>query len=84
MYLGYVLRDDIVERSVRNCKIFYRTDPDSNAGVCIRNLAGELIRLCEGVEVKDLKKVPIAASSSGGMRGFLRRLTRSLFSEEKN
>ena len=85
MYLGYVLRDDIVERSVRNCKIFYRTDPDSSAGICVRNLAGEIIRLCEGVEIKhnDAKKVPVAAAS-GGMRGFLRRITRSLFSEEKN
>ena len=81
VYLGYVLRDDAVERSVKNCKIFYRTDPDSNAGICIRNLAGELLRICEDMNVKK-EDVPVNAKS-GGMRGFLRRLTRSFLSEEK-
>ena len=78
-YLGYVLKDEVIGRSVKNCKIFYRTDPDSNAGICVRNLAGELLRLCEGAEIKQ-ENVP---SESGGMRSFLRRLTRSLFAEEK-
>ena len=83
VYLGYVLRDDAVERSVRNCKIFYRTDPDSNAGICVRNLAGELLRLCEGTTIDKKENIPVKAAS-GGMKGFLRRLTRSLFSDEKS
>lgn len=80
VYLGYVLKDETIARAVKNCKIFYRTDPDSSAGICVRNLAGELLRLCEGADIKQ-KEVPDAV---GGMRGFLRRLTRSLFAEEKN
>ena len=80
VYLGYVLRDDSVERAVRNCKIFYRTDPDSNAGICVRNLAGELLRLYEGMNVDSKEEIPVNART-GGMRGFLRRLTKTLFTE---
>ncbi|MBQ9389965.1 MAG: P-loop NTPase [Synergistaceae bacterium] len=50
MYLGYVLKDDAIERSVKNCRIFYRAEPDANASICIRNLAGELLRIFEGIE----------------------------------
>ena len=78
-YLGYVLKDDIINRSVKNCKIFYRTDPDSNAGICVRNLAGEILRLFEGADIKR----EIVPEQGGGMRGFLRRLTKTLFTEEK-
>ena len=78
-YLGYVLKDDVVNRSVKNCKIFYRTDPDSNAGICVRNLAGEVLRLFEGVDVKR----EVVPDSVGGMKGFLRRLTKSLFTDDE-
>ena len=77
-YLGYVLKDDVINRSVKNCKIFYRTDPDSNAGICVRNLAGEVLRLFEGADIKR-ETPPVSA----GMRGFLRRLTKSLFEENQ-
>ena len=82
VYLGYVLKDETVERAVRNCKIFYRSEPDSNAGICVRNLAGGVLRLCEGrCDDEGLKKsVPVSARS-GGFKGFLRRLSKSLFSD---
>lgn len=78
-YLGYVLKDDVINRSVKNCKIFYRTDPDSNAGICVRNLAGEVLRLFEGIEVRR----EVVPEQAGGMGGFLRRLTKSLFAEDE-
>lgn len=77
VYLGYVLKDDIINRSVKNCRIFYRTDPESSAGICVRNLAGELIRICEGTEFKR-KEIP---GERKGVRGFLSRLKQSLFSD---
>lgn len=79
MYLGYVLKDDVIERSVKNCRIFYRSDPDSNAGICIRNLAGDLLRLCEGMNVEH-EKLP---EKKKGIRGFLSRLSEKLFAENK-
>ena len=79
MYLGYVLKDDIIERSVKNCRIFYRSDPDSNAGICVRNLAGDLLRLCEGADVKHEEIAP----KKKGMRGFFSRLAKTLFDEKK-
>jgi len=79
MYLGYVLKDDVIERSVKNCRIFYRSDPDSNAGICIRNLAGDLLRLCEGMNVEH-EKLP---EKKKGIRGFLSRLSEKLFAEKK-
>ena len=78
MYLGYVLKDDVIERSVKNCRIFYRTDPDSNAGICIRNLAGDLLRLCEGAEIKR-EEIP---NRRKGMRGFFSRLAKTLFNDK--
>ncbi|MBQ9419881.1 MAG: hypothetical protein IJU31_05825, partial [Synergistaceae bacterium] len=68
-----------INRSVKSCKIFYRTDPDSNAGICVRNLAGEILRLFEGMDVKR----EVVPDSVGGMRGFLRKLTKSLFLEDE-
>ncbi|MBQ7152069.1 MAG: P-loop NTPase [Synergistaceae bacterium] len=79
MYLGYVLKDDTIIRSVRNCRIFYRTAPDSNAGICVRNLAGEILRICEGANI-EREELP---ENSAGMGGFLRRLANSIFAEEK-
>ena len=79
MYLGYVLKDDVIERSVKNCRIFYRSDPDSNAGICIRNLAGDLLRMCEGMNVEH-EKLP---EKKKGIRGFLSRLSEKLFAEKK-
>ena len=79
MYLGYVLKDDVIERSVKNCRIFYRSDPDSNAGICIRNLAGDLLRLCEGMNVEH-EKLP---EKKKGIRGFLSRLSEKLFAEKQ-
>lgn len=79
MYLGYVLKDDVIERSVKNCRIFYRSDPDSNAGICVRNLAGDLLRMCEGMNVEH-EKLP---EKKKGIRGFLSRLSEKLFAENK-
>ena len=78
LYLGYVLKDDAIERSVKNCRVFYRSDPDSSAGICVRNLAGELLRLCEGVDVKR----EIVPDNRSGMRGFFRRLARTFFDDK--
>ena len=82
VYLGYVLKDETVERAVRNCKIFYRYEPDSNAGICVRNLAGGVLRLCEvsSADVGSKESVQVSARS-GGFKGFLRRLSHSLFSD---
>ena len=79
VYLGYVLKDEAIERSVKNRRIFYRTDPDSNASVCVRNLAGELLRLCEGTDYKreDFKR----KTNNGTIKSFFRRLTDSLFTD---
>ena len=78
VYLGYVLKDDVIARSVKDCKIFYRTNPESNAGICVRNLAGDLLRLCEGADIRreDL-------SEGRGMRAFFKRLARTLFTDKK-
>ena len=77
VYLGYVLKDDAIERAVKNCKIFYRTDPECNASICVRNLAGELLRLCEGANIQR-HAMPDEAK---GVKGFFRRLARTLFSD---
>ena len=79
LYLGYVLKDDVIERSVKNCRIFYRSAPESSAGICMRNLAGDLLRLCEGVDVKH-ENFPARRK---GMRGFLSRLAKTLFADKK-
>ncbi|MBQ3586079.1 MAG: MinD/ParA family protein [Synergistaceae bacterium] len=83
-YLGYILRDDVIERSVKKCRIFYRSDPDSNAGICVRNLAGDLLRLCEG---KDFKHEELHVDNTPvkpkGMKGFLSRLAEKLFADKK-
>lgn len=79
VYLGYVLKDDVITRSVKNCKIFYRTDPDSNASICVRNLAGELLRLCEGANIERTELPP----DTGGVKGFFRMLARTLFNEDE-
>ena len=78
VYLGYVLKDDAVERNVRNCKIFYRTEPSSKASICVINLAGELLRLCEGVKIK---KEEITTKNSG-MGGFFRKLVKTILSQK--
>lgn len=77
VYLGYVLKDDAIANSVKNRKIFYRTDPDSNASICVRNLAGELLRLCDGLNLKR-ENVP----EKGSVRSFFRRLAKTLFTEK--
>ena len=77
VYLGYVLKDDSVERSVKNWKIFYRADPESTASICVRNLAGELLRLYEGANIQH-ESVP---RKSGGVKSFFKRLAQSLFSD---
>ena len=79
MYLGYVLKDDVIERSVKNCRIFYRSDPDSNAGICVRNLAGDLLRMCEGINLAH-EDLPMKRK---GMKGFLSRLAEKLFADKK-
>ena len=78
IYLGYVLKDDVIEQSVKARKIFYRTDPDSNASICVRNLAGELLRLCDGVNTKR-ETIP----ENGAVKSFFRRLAKTLFTDKK-
>ena len=77
VYLGYVLADDVIAESVRNRKIFYRTYPDASASICVRNLAGELLKICDGENVRR-EAVP----ENGTVRSFFRRLVKSLFSEK--
>ena len=78
IYLGYVLKDDVIERSVKARKIFYRTDPDSSASICVRNLAGELLRICEGANIRR-EAVP----QGGAVRSFFTRLAKTLFTDKK-
>ena len=77
VYLGYVLRDEAIERSVKARKIFYRTDPDSSASICVRNLAGELLRLCEGA---DIKPEALRKADDSKVRSFFKRL-KTLFND---
>lgn len=79
MYLGYVLKDEAIERSVKARKIFYRTDPDCNASICVRNLAGELLRMCEGANIK---REAVIETNRGPVRSFFSRLARSLFNDK--
>ena len=76
VYLGYVLKDDAVERSVKNCKVFYKAEPEAKASVCVRNLAGELLRIMEGANIKK-EKIPHVKNGAGD---FFRKLFRSMLS----
>ena len=78
IYLGCVLKDRAIEESVKNWKIFYRSEPDSPASICVRNLSGELLRFCEGANIKR-EELP---EKSGGVIEFFKRLTKSLFSDK--
>ncbi len=80
VYLGYVLKDDVIERSVKDRRIFYRADPDSNASICIRNLAGELLKVCEGA---DIKPEAIKGHQEGTIRSFFKRLRANFFTDKK-
>ena len=71
-YLGYILRDDSVERAVRSRKIFYRSNPSSSAANCVKRLTNELLRLWEG------RPAPLETK---GLRAFFLKLTRSFFVE---
>lgn len=71
-YLGYVLKDEGVERSVRSRKMFYRSAPSSPAASCIKKLTEELLRLLEGRAVQKEAK---------GLKSFFLRLTRGFFVE---
>ena len=79
IYLGCVLKDNSVERAVKNCKVFYRTDPDSDAGICVRNMAGELLRIFEGADIKRTE----LREKTGTSRGFFKRLAEVIFAEKK-
>ena len=72
-YLGYVLRDDNVERAVRGRRVFYRLTPSSSASRCVKKLADELLRLWEG---RTLPK------ESRGLKSFFLRLTQGFFMEK--
>ena len=50
VYLGYILKDTAVEKSVSSCRIFYLIYPSSPASQCIKNISVELLNLCEGVK----------------------------------
>ena len=72
-YLGYVLRDDHVERAVRGRRVFYRFTPSSPASRCVKKLADELLRLWEG------RTLP---RESRGLKSFFLRLTQGFFMEK--
>ena len=78
VYLGYVLKDDVIEQSVKDRKIFYRADPEAKASICVRNLAGELLRLCEGANIRR-EAIP----ENGTVRSFFKRLAKTLFTDKK-
>ena len=75
-FLGYVVRDEVIERAVKACRVFYRTDAQSKAGICVRNLAGQLLRKFEGADIEALK---LPEGEAGGVSGFLERLAARIF-----
>ena len=79
-YLGYVLKDDVIEHSVRDRRIFYRAAPDSNASICVRNLAGDLLKICEGA---DIKHEELKAPQGKTVKSFFRRLADTFFTDRK-
>ena len=80
VYLGYVLKDEVIEQSVKARQSFYRSDPEANASICIRNLAGELLKMCEGA---DIQREEIKQHTDGTVRSFFKRLTAGLFNSRK-
>ena len=81
VYLGYVLKDDVIEQSVKGRRIFYRADPESKASICVRNLAGELLRFCDGTNIKP-ENIP-EDEREGTIKAFFRRLTGNFFAGKK-
>ncbi len=85
MYLGYVLKDEAVERGVKNCKIFYNAEPETKASICVRNLAGELLRHVEGANIEKIK-VPSHINSEkqkkGGAGLFFRKLFKTILNQK--
>ena len=75
IYLGYIPRDSEVEKSVRNCKIFYRNSPESPASECVIKLTGDLLKMCEGESKLQVNR------GSGAIRTFLKKLTGTFFSD---
>ena len=71
--LGYVLKDEGVEKAVRSRRIFYRIAPGSPASRCVKKLADELLRISEG---------RMAPRESRGLRSFFLRLSRGFFMEK--
>ena len=71
VYLGYVLKDEAIAQSVKARKIFYRSDPESNASICVRNLAGELLRLCEGANLRP-EALREQQDGNGSVRSFFK------------
>ena len=73
IYLGYIQKDSVIERSVRNCRIFYRQNPESPAADSIRSLAAELLKVCEGREITGVER------SAGFVKSFFTRLAQAFF-----
>ncbi|MBQ9904324.1 MAG: P-loop NTPase [Synergistaceae bacterium] len=80
-YLGFVLKDDIVERSVKNCRIFYRDEPDASASICVRNLAGELLRVLDG---ENFNLQSVNSHSLKGIKSIFRAIISRIKKGEKN
>lgn len=78
VYLGYVLKDDAIEKSVKACKIFYNAEPDARASVCVRNLAGELLRLVEGAQIERIE----LSRSKPLSGGFFSKLLKTILSQK--
>lgn len=64
-YLGHVVSDQVVPRSVREQSPFYLAYPNSRAAGCITRIAGKLTGEASPEEVQ-----------IGGVRGFFNRLTK--------
>ena len=80
VYLGYVLKDPVVEKSVGACRIFYKTYPGASASACVTNLAVELLRLCEGIRIRNQDKKEIRKINS---EGIIKSFFRKVFRENK-
>ncbi|MBQ4419325.1 MAG: MinD/ParA family protein, partial [Synergistaceae bacterium] len=73
IFLGYILKDNNIERAVRMRKMFYRLTPSCSAAACVRKITDEIIRLWEGRPVTPEPK---------GLKAFFAKLTRGLFKEK--
>ena len=78
VYLGAVMKDPVVEKAVRECKVFYRTAPYTEAAICIKNIAGELLRIFDGLKTDNIQR----DKNKDNSHGFFRRLREMIFASK--